>query len=121
MTDTAGVAAGCRSEDSWLTVKLVGKKTNRPAIGARIKVVTVGEGPLTVHRHVSSGSSFGANPLQQCIGLGKASRVAELEVRWPTSGAVQVFRDVAVNQAIEVTEFAADYRKLDWRPVVRTR
>ena len=53
----------------WLTVKLVGKKTNRAAIGARIKVVTSGEKPLTIHRHVSSGSSFGANPLQQTIGL----------------------------------------------------
>ena len=60
----------------WLTVKLVGKKTNRAAIGARIKVVTAGETPLTIHRHVSSGSSFGANPLQQTIGLAKADRVA---------------------------------------------
>jgi len=103
--------------NNWLTVKLVGKKTNRSAIGARIRVVTAGEKPLTVHRHVSSGSSFGANPLQQTIGLGKAERVAVLEVRWPTSGTKQVFLDVAVDQAIEITEFAADYRKLDWKPI----
>ena len=90
----------------WLTVKLVGKKTNRAAIGARIKVVTAGEQPLTVHRHVSSGSSFGANPLQQTIGLAKADRVAVLEIHWPTSGTTQVFRDIAADQAIEVTEFA---------------
>jgi hypothetical protein len=103
--------------NSWLTVKLVGKKTNRAAIGARIKVVTAGDQPLTVHRNVSSGSSFGANPLQQTIGLGRADRVALLEIRWPTSGTTQVFRDVPVNQAIEVTEFATDYRKLDWKPI----
>jgi hypothetical protein len=103
--------------NSWLTVKLVGKKTNRSAIGARIKVVTAGEWPLTVHRHVSSGSSFGANPLQQTIGLGKAQRVALLEVHWPTSGTTQVFRDVNVNQAIEVTELAGSYRKLDWASI----
>ncbi len=101
----------------WLTVKLVGKKTNRAAIGARIKVVTAGDRPLTVHRHVSSGSSWGANPLQQHIGLGKADKVATLEVHWPTSGTTQVFRDVAANQAIEVTEFASDYRKLDSTPI----
>jgi hypothetical protein len=100
-----------------LTVKLVGKKTNRPAIGARIKVVTAGEQPLTVHRHVSSGSSFGANPLQQTIGVGKADRVALLEIHWPTSNTTQVFRDIAVDQAIEVTEFAPDYRKLNWTPL----
>ena len=103
--------------NNWLTVKLVGKHTNRSAIGARIKVVTAGAKPLTVHRHVSSGSSFGANPLQQTIGLGRAERVAVLEVRWPTSGTTQVFRDVAVDQAIEITEFAADYRKLDWKAI----
>jgi hypothetical protein len=103
--------------NNWLTVKLIGKKTNRAAIGARIKAVTSGDKPLTVHRHVSSGSSFGANPLQQTLGLAKAERLALLEIYWPTSGTTQVFRDVAVNQAIEVTEFAADYRKLDWKPI----
>ncbi len=46
--------------NNWLTVKLVGKKTNRAAVGARIKVVTAGKDPLTIHRHVTSGSSFGA-------------------------------------------------------------
>jgi FG-GAP-like repeat/ASPIC and UnbV len=101
----------------WLTVKLVGKKTNRAAIGARIKVVTAGEQPLTIHRHVSSGSSFGANPLQQTIGLARADRVALIEIQWPTSKTTQIFRNVAVDQAIEVTEFAESYRPLEWKPV----
>jgi hypothetical protein len=101
----------------WLTVKLIGKKTNRAAIGARIKVVTSGDKPLTVHRHVSSGSSFGANPLQQTIGLGKANSVASVEIYWPTSQTPQVFRDIDVNQAIEITEFASDYRRLNWTPI----
>jgi hypothetical protein len=101
----------------WLTVKLVGVKTNRPGIGARIKVETAGESPLTAYRWVSSGSSFGANPLQQTVGLGKAASVVTLEVDWPTSHTTQVFPDVAVDQAIEVTEFARDYRKLNWTRV----
>ncbi len=101
----------------WLNVKLVGKKTNRSAIGARIKVVTAGENPLTVRRHVSSGSSFGANPLEQMIGLGKAEKVAILEVQWPTSGTTQVFRDLPADQAIEVTEFAEGYRRRVRGPV----
>ncbi len=102
----------------WLTVKLIGKKTNRAAIGARIKVVTSGAKPLTVHRHVSSGSSFGGNPLQQTIGLGKGSTIDRLEIHWPTSQTTQVFRNLDVNQAIEVTEFSGEYRKLNW-PRVR--
>jgi hypothetical protein len=101
----------------WLTVKLIGKKTNRAAIGARIKVVTAGEKPLTVHRHVSSGSSYGASPLQQTVGLAKAQRVALLEIHWPTSGTNQVFHDIAADQAIEVTEFATSYRPLKWTPI----
>jgi hypothetical protein len=107
--------------NDWLTVKLIGQKSNRPAIGARIKVVTGGERPLTIHRHVSSGSSWGANPLQQTIGLAKADRVALLEIHWPTSGTTQEFRDIAVNQAIEVTEFATNYRRLDWKPIPVTK
>ncbi len=101
----------------WLTVKLVGKKTNRAAVGARIKVVTGGERPLEIHRHISSGSSFGANPLEQTIGLAKASRVDRLEIYWPTSGTTQVFRDIAVDQAILITEFEPSYRPLKWTPV----
>jgi hypothetical protein len=111
--------------NNWLNVKLVGaqtpdgkgKKTNRSAIGARIKVVTAGDQPLTVHRHVSSGSSFGANPLEQHIGLGKADRVALLEVQWPTSGTTQAFRDIAVNQGVVITEFATDYQTRSWKPI----
>jgi hypothetical protein len=98
----------------WLSVKLVGSKSNRAAIGARITAVSAGAQPLTVHRHVCSGSSFGANPLEQHLGLGKAERVARLEIYWPTSDTTQVFHDIAVNQAIVVTEFAKDYQKRSW-------
>jgi hypothetical protein len=101
----------------WLTVKLIGKKTNRAAIGARITVITAGEKPMTVRRHVSSGSSFGASPLQQHIGLAQADQIALLEVYWPTSGTTQVFRDIAADQAIEVTEFVESYRPLNWKPI----
>ncbi len=125
--ETGGAVPGDRYHDllfqnpgqgnHWLTVKLVGRKTNRAAIGARIKVVTAGVKPLTIHRHVSSGSSFGANPLQQHIGLARADRIAVLEIHWPTSGTTQVFRDIAADQAIEVTEFAESYRPLNWKPI----
>jgi hypothetical protein len=105
----------------WLTVKLTGKKTNRAAIGARIKVVTAGLKPLTIYRHVSSGSSFGANPLEQTIGLAKAERVARLEIYWPTSGTTQVFRDIAADQAIAITELEETYRPVASRPVPQPR
>ncbi len=101
----------------WLSVKLVGKKSNRAALGARIKVVTGGQRPQTIYRHVSSGSSWGANPLEQHIGLTKADRVAVLEIHWPSSGTTQVFRDIAANQAIEVTELDDHIRTLPRKPI----
>jgi hypothetical protein len=103
--------------NNWLNVKLVGKKTNRGAIGARIKAVTAGQNPRTVCRTVCSGSSFGANPLEQLLGLGRADRVAVLEVHWPTSGTTQTFRDLRANQAIEITEFEPDVRVREYKPI----
>ena len=100
-----------------LTVKLVGQKTNRAAIGARIKVVTAGEKPATIHRLVSSGSSFGANPLEQTIGLAKADRIGTLEITWPTSKTSQVFHDIPADQSIEIVEFAKEYRGIEAKPI----
>ena len=105
------------STNAWLTVKLVGKKSNRAAIGARIKVVTDATDPKEVCRTVSSGSSFGANPLQQTIGLGKATRIVALEVYWPTTQTTQVIKHIDINQAIEIHEFEDGFRKLDWRVI----
>jgi hypothetical protein len=104
-------------KNHWLSLKLIGKKTNRPGIGARIKVVTAGEQPLTIHRHVSSGSSFGANSLEQTIGLGSADRISLLEIRWPASGTTQVFREIAADQVLEITEFADDYLVRPQQPI----
>jgi hypothetical protein len=101
----------------WLTVNLVGQKTNRAAIGARIKAVIDSDPPLVVHQQISSGSSFGGNPLQAHLGLGPATRLAALEIHWPTSGTTQRFEDVPADQNIEITEFATEYQKLDLSPI----
>jgi tetratricopeptide (TPR) repeat protein len=105
--------------NNWINVKLVGVKTNRGAIGARIKVTVRGQGgrPRSIYRDVSSGGSFGASPLEQHIGLGKAGRIDSLEVWWPTSRERQVFHDVPINQFIEVREFAKTYTRLKRRVV----
>lgn len=104
-------------DHSWMTVKLIGKQTNRSAIGARIKIVTDADEPLMIERQVCSGSSFGGNPLEQTIGLAGTQRIKTLEVHWPTSGSTQVFRDLDVNQYLEITEFADDVRQVAMQPV----
>ena len=78
----------------WVSVRLVGVESNRAAIGARIRVeLATSEGVRKVYAHVGSGGSFGASSLEQEIGLGQAQRIVSLEVYWPTSRTVQVFRD----------------------------
>lgn len=79
--------------------------------------MTGGRTPQTLHRHVSSGSSFDAIPLQQTIGLGKADLIALLEIHWPKSGQTQVLRDIATNQTIELTELTDEIPKLDRKAI----
>jgi hypothetical protein len=103
-----------RGDNDWITVHLVGVKSNRSAIGARIKV-TVQDGdqaPRTIYRTVGSGGSFGASPLQQHIGLGKSARILDLEVWWPASQTRQNFAGVNKNQFIEIKEFEKSYTVL---------
>ncbi|HEX6883914.1 MAG TPA: CRTAC1 family protein [Planctomycetota bacterium] len=87
-----------------VTLVLVGVKSNRAAIGARIRCdLGADGGTRSVYRHVSSGGSFGANPLRQAIGVGRAESVETLVIEWP-SGAVQTFRDVPAGRTYRVTE-----------------
>ncbi len=104
--------------NDWIAVKLVGVKTNRSAIGARIHLTVENEGkpPRSIYRTVGSGGSFGASPLQQHIGLGKSARISDLEIWWPTSNTKQNFSNVSINQFIEIREFAKEYTKLERRP-----
>jgi tetratricopeptide (TPR) repeat protein len=100
--------------NDWINLHLVGVKTNRAAIGARITVTVEDEGLGTrsIFRTVSSGGSFGASPLEQHIGLGKSARIKEIEVWWPASNTRQHFSNVGKNQFIEIKELAQDYTKL---------
>ena len=76
------------------------------------------DGTLTPrHRVVTSGSSFGGNPLATTIGLGRARDIATLKVYWPTSKTEQVFRNIPVDRALEITEGETAYRTLDWTPI----
>jgi len=101
--------------NDWITLKLVGVKTNRAALGARIELTVdnQGRGPRTIYRTVGSGGSFGASPLQQHIGLGKDARILKLEIWWPASNTRQVFADVQTDRFLEIKEFAKDYTRLE--------
>jgi hypothetical protein len=101
--------------NNWIGVKLVGVKTNRAGIGARIKVTVETRDHRTraIYKTVDTGGSWGASSLRQHIGLGPGARIVNLEVFWPTSKTSQSFSKVAANQYIEIKELAADYARLD--------
>ena len=97
----------------WIKLKLVGVQSNRAGVGARIRIDVVEDGkPRSIYRYVTTGGSFGGNPLRQEIGLRRATRIERLEIFWPTSGQTQHFDDVAVDQALEITEEKEEFRKL---------
>jgi hypothetical protein len=53
---------------------------------------------------VGTGGSFGSSSLRQVIGLGDATAIREIEVRWPATGEVQRFPDVPFDRAWRVLE-----------------
>ena len=87
---------------NWLQVELVGTKSNRDAVGARVKVFVNGTQQA---REVVLGDSYGSqSSLRLHFGLDTNDKVDTLMVRWPASGITQTFKNVAVNRIVEVTE-----------------
>jgi len=92
-------------DNPWLSLELEGVRSNRRAMGARIKVVVdTPAGPRAIHRTVGSGGSFGASPLRQEIGLGAATGPARVEIFWPASGGTQRIDGLAPRHRYRVRE-----------------
>jgi len=89
----------------WLKLKLNGVRTNRAAIGARIKVVVEAEeGERSIHRIVGSGGSFGASSLRQEIGLGQARTIKYVEIFRPVGSFTQVVTGLKIDTCYHITE-----------------
>ncbi|MCY3964208.1 MAG: CRTAC1 family protein [Acidobacteria bacterium] len=102
----------------WLALRLVGTKSNRSAIGARIRVDVVdpaGAG-RSVHRRVNGGGSFGGNPLRQTIGLGRPAAIERITVYWPTTDVSQTFAAVQPDRLYRLVEGQDDLSPLAPRP-----
>jgi hypothetical protein len=83
--------------NAWLSIRLLGTKSNRDGIGACIRIG--GQ-----HNHMTSAVGYASSSHAGVhFGLGKMTRVPRIEIRWP-SGAVQLLEDVAANQVLAVRE-----------------
>jgi enediyne biosynthesis protein E4 len=79
----------------WLTVKLVGTRSNRSAIGSRLRCLA--GGAVQVQEVRGGGSYISQNDLRAHFGLGSVTRVERLEVRWP-NGLEEEWLDLAVDR-----------------------
>lgn len=95
------------NSNDWLQLRLSGTKSNRRAIGAKVRVTSTGPGgTMTQLREVGSGSSHGSSnafPVQ--FGFPAGSAIDFIAIEWP-SGVKQTlaFDLLALNQVIPVTE-----------------
>lgn len=85
---------------NYLNVRLVGTKSNRDAVGARMRLSCGGGDQFRI---VSGGSGFGCLPFEQHFGLGTLGEIGSLEIRWP-SGHKQMLESLPVNHTISIVE-----------------
>lgn len=90
-----------KSSNNWLTIKLMGTKSNRSAIGVR---VTLKSGNHTQVQEVTSQSSYYShNDMRVHFGLGTNKLAETIEIRWP-NGNVETVKNIAANQFISIKE-----------------
>ena len=100
----------------WIVLGLEGVRSNRPGIGARLKVVVqTPSGERAIHKTVRSGGSFGASPLRQEIGLGSAERILRVEILWPSGGPPQILQGLELDRRYLLTE-GSGVRALNLKP-----
>jgi hypothetical protein len=86
----------------WLEVELIGRDSNRDAVGARV-VVTSGGRRLV--REVVAGDGYASQSMLRLhFGLGDTAEVDRLTVRWPASGKVQTFSGLAADRRLRIAE-----------------
>jgi len=93
--------AGMRNH--WLGVRLIGKKANRDAVGAKL---TYKAGDLVRHRFkVGAGSYLSSHDPRVVLGIGQRTKIDWVEIQWPQpSGLVQRFKNLPIDRYIAITE-----------------
>jgi hypothetical protein len=85
----------------WTTIALVGTRSNRSAIGARVKLFA-GDG-VQVQEVRGGGSYYSQNDLRVHFGLGQTARIDRVEIRWP-NGREEQWKEVAIDRIVTLEE-----------------
>jgi enediyne biosynthesis protein E4 len=100
----------------WVSFELAGTKSNRLGIGARLKIVAAG---MTQTEEVRSGGSYlSQHDLRVHFGLGSATQIDSVEIRWP-SGTTDVIKNLKVDKFYGVQEGKGIVSTDKVRPSVR--
>ena len=92
------------TENHWIELALEGTKSNRDAIGAKVKITAGGRVQWDHVSHAAGYASSSAMPLH--FGLGSAKSVEDVEIEWP-SGIRQVVKNLSADQHIHIKEASA--------------
>jgi enediyne biosynthesis protein E4 len=90
------------SGNHWLLLNLVGHKSARDAVGAKVKVTTASGRVLYNHVAISVGF-MSSSDKRVHFGLGEETKISSIEIRWP-SGIRQVLKDVKADQILKIDE-----------------
>jgi hypothetical protein len=93
------------NENNWIAIKLVGTRSNRSGIGAKVRVkATIGGKDVEQLREISASANLHSqSDIRAHFGLGDAAVIEQLRIEWP-SGVNQVLTDIQPNQFLEITE-----------------
>jgi hypothetical protein len=90
------------NQKHWLSIRTVGRKSNRDGIGCGVKVVSASG--LTQYFTINTAVGYlSASDKRLLVGLGGDSTATSVEIRWP-SGIVQTFQNVKGGQTLVATE-----------------
>jgi hypothetical protein len=90
------------NQNHRIGVKLIGKVSNRSAIGARVRVVTGNHEQILEVQ--SGGSVMSQNDLRLNFGVGKKQVIDMIEVKWPNQGVAEAFLNIDANQLLTIRE-----------------
>jgi hypothetical protein len=90
-----------QGKNHWITIQLVGTRSNRDEIGSTVTIVAGGK--TQVKRSKGGGSYLSASDHRLDFGLANSSVIDQMIVHWP-SWAIDQFRDVAVVRFIKIEE-----------------
>jgi len=90
------------AQNHWLGIKLVGKKSNPDAIGARISYQA--QDLKRSRMKVGGGSYLSSHDPRIVLGIGQREKIDWIEVKWPCPGGVERFTELPINQYIKIVE-----------------